>query len=106
MAEEIKQTSYAESRSYATNIKNNAEAINDTFVSIDNQMKRLFGENWESSGADVSNGEFQRLKAEFEPLYRAVMNMHSHIMKVTSSNEAADAYANKGIAESTDGLGQ
>ena len=104
MAEEIKQTSYAESRTYATNIKNNAEAINDTFNSIDNQMKRLFGENWESSGADVSNGEFQKLKREFEPLYRAIVNMHDHIMRVTESNETADAYANKAISESTEGL--
>ena len=102
--EEIKQTSYAESRSYATNIKNNAEAINDTFNDIDNQMKRLFGENWESTGADVSNGEFQRLKREFEPLYTAVVNMHDHIMRVTSSNETADAYANNAISSSTDGL--
>ena len=105
MAEEIKQTSYAESRSYATNIKNNAEAINDTFTAIENQMKRLFGENWESTGADVSNGEFQRLKKEFEPLYRAIVNMHDHIMRVTSSNEVADAYANKAVTEATDDLG-
>ena len=104
MAEEIKQTSYAESRSYATNIKNNAEAINDTFVNIEAQMKRLFGENWESSGADVSNGEFQRLKKEFEPLYRAIVNMHDHIMTVTESNETADAYATKAVSESTESL--
>ena len=102
--EEIKQTSYAESRSYATNIKNNAEAINDTFTNIDNQMKRLYGENWESTGADASNGEFQKLKREFEPLYTAVVNMHDHIMRVTASNETADAYANKNISESTEGL--
>ena len=102
--EEIKQTSYAESRSYATNIKNNADSIMDTFNSIDNQMKRLYGENWESTGADVSNGEFQKLKREFEPLYNAVVNMHDHIMRVTASNETADAYANKAISESTEGL--
>ncbi len=76
----------------------------DIFNNIDNQMKRLYGENWESSGADVSNGEFQKLKREFEPLYNAVVNMHDHIMRVTASNETADAYANKAISESTEGL--
>jgi WXG100 family type VII secretion target len=102
--ESIKQTSYAETRAKATNIKNSAEVINDTFNNIDNQMKRLYGENWESSGADASNGEFQKLKREFEPLYNAVINMHEHIMRVTSSNETADAYANKSISESTERL--
>lgn len=88
---EIEQKDYQESYNYATDIKNHAEAINDAFKSIDKAMEELYGENWRSSGADASNGRFQELKSNFEPLYNNIIAMHNHIGEITGLNQETDA---------------
>ena len=88
---EIEQKDYQESYNYATDIKNYADTIHDAFTNIDKAMQDLYGENWTSTGADVSNGRFQELKQNFEPFYNNVIAMHNHIGEITGLNQETDS---------------
>ena len=95
---EFNQKDYAQSRNYADNIRNNAENIMSIFDSIDNTMKELYGADWQSSGADVSEGRYNEIRKNYEVFYRNVLNMHDHIYKVTASNEATDNKVSQSIS--------
>ncbi len=96
---EFNQKDYAQSRSYADNIKSNADNIMSIFDNIDNTMKELYGENWQSSGADISEGRYQKLRKNYEVFYQNVINMHDHIYKVTASNETTDNQVSQTLSD-------
>lgn len=87
---EFEQKDFASARAYAESIKNAADNILEIFNDIDNSMKRLYGEFWQSSGADVSNGRYQELRTNYENFYNKVIAMKNHIDTVTSRNENTD----------------
>ena len=95
---EFSQKDYGQSRTYADNIKNNADNIMSIFDSIDNTMKRLYGESWQSSGADLSEGRYQEIRKNYEIFYQNVISMHDHIYKVTASNESTDSQVSQTLS--------
>lgn len=88
---EFEQKDYEAARNYADSVKANADNILSIFDSIDLAMKSLYGESWQSSGADASNGRYQELRKNYEVFYERVVTMRDHIYTVTSKNEEADA---------------
>ena len=95
---EFEQKDYEQSRTYADAIKNNADNIMDIFNAIDNTMKELYGDSWQSSGAIASSERYDEIKQNYEVFYNNVIKMHDHIYSVTASNEATDTSVSNNIA--------
>ena len=88
---EFEEKDYEAARGYADSVKSNADNIMSIFDSIDASMKSLYGDSWQSSGADVSNGRYQEIRKSYEVFYNNVVTMRNHIYTVTAKNEEADA---------------
>jgi len=87
---EFEQKDYEQSRSLADAIKTNADNIMGIFESIDNTMNTLYGEAWQSTGANSTHERYNKLRENYNVFYQDVINMHNHIYKITASNEATD----------------
>lgn len=95
---EFEEKDYEAARSYADSVKNNADNIMNIFDSIDSSMKSLYGESWQSTGADVSNGRYQEIRSNYEIFYQKVVTMRDHIYNVTAKNEEADVKVSQDIS--------
>ena len=94
---EFEQKDYDEARRCADTFKTLADNILDIFNNLDATMKALYGESWQSSGADLSEGRYSELRINYEVFYQNVITMHDHIYSVTASNEEKDATVSKSI---------
>ncbi len=90
---EFEEKDYGSARSYADNIFKNANNILDIFNSIDGSMSQLYGENWESVGADDARSRYEQIRKNYEVFYNKVVAMKTHVYAVTAANEEADAAA-------------
>lgn len=95
---EFEEKDYEAARGYADSVKSNADNIMSIFDSIDTSMKSLYGDSWQSSGADVSNGRYQEIRKSYEVFYNNVVTMRNHIYTVTAKNEEADASVSGNIS--------
>lgn len=95
---EIEEKDYDAARGYADLIKINADNIMQIFNDIDNAMKSLYGESWQSTGADVSNEKYQEIRSKYEGFYEKVINMKEHIYTITARNEETDTAAAQAIS--------
>ena len=95
---EFEQKDYGQARTTADSIKTNGENIMDIFDKIDNIMNALYGESWESSGAENAHARYDEIRKNYEVFYQQILNMHDHIYKVTASNEATDSRISSDIA--------
>lgn len=95
---EFEEKDYAGARSYADNIKNNAENIMGIFNDIDGVMNSLYGSNWGSTGADNARDRYNEIRKNYEVFYNKVVTMRNHIYSVTAANEEADAAASNTVA--------
>lgn len=95
---EFEEKDYAGARSYADNIKNNAENIMGIFNDIDGVMNSLYGSNWGSTGADNARERYNEIRKNYEVFYNKVVAMRNHIYSVTAANEEADAAASNTVA--------
>lgn len=95
---EFEEKDYAGARSYADAIKVNADNIMDIFNDIDATMKRLYGANWESSGAEDAKAHYDALRRNYEVFYQKVLTMKNHIYSITAANEEADAAASQNVS--------
>ena len=95
---EFEEKDYEAARGYADSVKSNADNIMSIFDSIDSSMKSLYGDSWQSSGADVSNGRYQEIRKSYEVFYNIVVTMRNHIYTVTAKNEEADASVSGNIS--------
>ena len=96
---EFLQKDYAQSRTDADNIKASADKIMGIFDSIDSTMKKLYGDNWQSSGAVESSERYKELRQNYEKFYNQVDAMHKHVHKVTTSNENTDTTVSNTMKE-------
>ncbi len=96
---EFSQNDYGQSRSDADKIKASADKIMGIFDSIDNTMKKLYGENWQSSGAVETSERYKELRKNYEKFYDQVNTMHKHVHKVTTSNENTDTTVSNTMKE-------
>ncbi len=90
---EFEEKDFGEARSLADAIKKNAENIRGIFDDIDNTMKALYGQNWESAGAENAHSRYQQIRSNYEGFFNSVINMRTHVYNVTALNEAADQAA-------------
>ncbi|MDO4996382.1 MAG: WXG100 family type VII secretion target [Bacilli bacterium] len=88
---EFEQKDYQGARGLADSIKGNADNIMDIFNDVDTSMKSLYGDAWQSTGADSSRDRYNELRKNYEAFYNKVVTMKDHIYKVTAANEEADA---------------
>lgn len=93
---EFEEKDYDQAFSLATTIKSDANDMLEIFNNVDRSMSELFGENWQSSGADVSNGRYEELRKNYEAFYNKVIAMVNHIAEVTNKNIDTD----KDVAQS------
>jgi len=87
---EIELKDYESARDTASTIHNIGDKIMDIFNEIDKAMTDLYGEAWQSTGADVSNGRYRELKANYDLFYQKILDMHNHINNVTNKDQATD----------------
>ena len=95
---EFEEKDYNQARTTADAIKTNGENIMDIFDRIDNIMKTLYGEYWESCGAENAHARYDEIRKNYEVFYQQVLNMHTYIHKVTASNETTDTRVANDIA--------
>ena len=95
---EFEEKDFGEARSLADAIKGNAENIMNIFDDIDNTMKSLYGQNWESAGSENAHSRYMQIRSNYEGFYNSVVNMRTHVYNVTALNEAADKAASNAIA--------
>ena len=95
---EFEEKDYGAARNCADQVKTNADNILAIFDSIDQHMKILYGDAWQSSGADVTNGRYQEIRKNYEIFYNNVITMRNHIYNVTEINEASDASVSGNIS--------
>ena len=95
---EIQLQNYGTARGLADAVKGNADAIMAIFDSVDSAMRALYGDAWQSSGADVSNGRYQELRKNYEIFYNKVIAVHQHIHKVTTSDEETDTLVGSSVS--------
>lgn len=88
---EFEQKDYEGARKCADAVKANADTILGIFDNIDYNMKLLYGDSWQSAGAEVSNQRYQEIRKSYEVFYANVINMKEHIYAVTARNEEADS---------------
>jgi uncharacterized protein YukE len=87
---EFEEKDFGEARNLANAIKGNGDKILDIFNEIDNIMNSLYGNNWESAGADVSRSDYENIRKNYEAFYNKILTMRTHIYNVTAANENAD----------------
>ena len=63
---EFEEKDYEQAYSLATTIQSDANDMLEIFNNVDRSMTELFGENWQSSGADVSNGRYEELRKNYQ----------------------------------------
>ncbi len=95
---EFEQKDYELARQYADSIKSDADAIMGIFDDVDYNMKILYGDAWQSSGADTANSRYQEIRRNYEVFYNRVIAMHEHVHKVTDINQQTDAAVSGMIA--------
>lgn len=95
---EFEQKDYEAARNCADLVKTDADKILSVFDNVDQTMKLLYGEAWQSSGADISEGRYQEIRKNYEVFYNNVVTMKDHIYRVTSENQNADASISDTIA--------
>lgn len=95
---EFEEKDYAGARSYADAVKTNADNIMNIFNDIDGVMNNLYGNNWQSVGADSARDRYNQIRKNYEVFYEKVVAMKNHIYSVTAANEEADAAASQNIA--------
>ena len=94
---EFEEKDYAGARSYADQVKGNAENIMGIFNDIDSVMNDLYGANWASSGAENARDRYNVIRSNYEQFYEKVVAMRNHIYMVTEANERADEAASQTI---------
>ena len=94
---EFEEKDYAGARSLADAVQGNADNIMDIFNDVDNVMDQLYGQNWESSGAENARGRYNEIRRNYEVFYNNVVAMKTHIYNVTAANEDADAAASNTV---------
>lgn len=87
---EFEEKDYEQAYSLATTIQSDANDMLEIFNNVDRSMTELFGENWQSSGADVSNGRYEELRKNYQVFYEKVIAMVNHIAEVTNRNIDTD----------------
>ena len=95
---EFEEKDYAGARSYADAVRTNADNIMNIFNDIDGVMNNLYGNNWQSVGADSARDRYNQIRKNYEVFYEKVVAMKNHIYSVTAANEEADAAASQNIA--------
>lgn len=95
---EFEEKDYAGARSYADAVKTNADNIMNIFNDIDGVMNNLYGNNWQSTGADSARDRYNQIRKNYEVFYEKVVAMKNHIYSVTAANEEADTAASQNIA--------
>ena len=98
MMNEFEQKDYDSARSYADGVGKNADNIMGIFDSIDKIMTELYGDNWESCGADNAHDRYNEIRKNYEIFYDQVVKMKEHVYSVTQANEEADAAADQTIS--------
>ena len=96
---EFEEKDYAEARGLADGILTNANNIQGVFNDIDRVMNDLYGENWQSAGADRARERYDQIRKNYEVFYNKVVAMNKHIYNVTAANEEADAAASATITK-------
>jgi len=95
---EFNEKDYEGARDCANKIKTNAENIMKIFDDIDKVMTGMYDNNWRSSGADDTRVRYDQIKSNYILFYNSVMNMHSHVHKVTDKNQATDNYVSEQVS--------
>jgi len=95
---EFELKDYGQARSLADAIKNNADNIMGIFDSIDGIMKTLYGEAYESTGADDTYSRYKEIRGNYQIFYDNIINVHEHIHSVTESKETTDKRVSSDIA--------
>lgn len=95
---EFEEKDYQSARNCADAVKNNADNILGIFDNIDQHMKVLYGDAWQSSGADITNGRYQEIRKNYEIFYNNVVTMKEHIYNVTNINEETDTSVSTSIS--------
>lgn len=96
--EEFEAKNYNGARSTADAIKTNAQNIMGIFDDIDRIMNELYGENWQSTGADDAKNRYDTIRKNYEVFYTNVINMNTYIHKTTDAYEQADNAASSTVA--------
>ena len=91
--EEIEIKDYESARETASRIHGIGDNIMEIFNEIDSAMNDLYGETWQSSGADASHGRYRELKSNYDLFYQKIIEMHNHINNVTNRDQATDREA-------------
>ncbi len=94
---EFEEKDYAGARSLADAVQGNADNIMDIFNDVDTIMNQLYGQNWESCGAENAQARYNEIRRNYEIFYTNVVAMKTHIYNVTAANEDADAAASNVI---------
>ena len=94
---EFEEKDYGAARSYASSVKKNADNILGIFNDVDSVMNNLYGNNWQSCGADDAKARYDQIRRNYEVFYDKVVAMQIHINTVTEANEEADAAASQTI---------
>lgn len=95
--DEFEAKNYSGARSAADSIKGNAQNIMGIFEDIDRVMNELYGENWQSTGADSARDRYNQIRTKYEVFYNDIMNMNIYIHNTTTRYEEADAEASNTI---------
>lgn len=95
---EFEQKDYQSARGLADSIKGIADNIMDIFNNVDVDMKVLYGDAWQSTGADSSHERYEELRKNYENFYNKVVTMKDHIYKITAANEEADSVVSQSIS--------
>lgn len=96
--DEFESKNYSGARSTADQIKSNADNIMGIFEDIDRVMDELYGDNWQSTGADSARDRYNNIRSKYEGFYQAVVNMNQYIHTTTDRYEQADAAASNIVA--------
>ena len=94
---EFEEKDYAGARSLADAVQGNADNIMDIFNDVDTIMNQLYGQKWESCGAENAQARYNEIRRNYEIFYTNVVAMKTHIYNVTAANEDADAAASNVI---------
>lgn len=95
---EFEEKDYQGAKNCADAVKTNADNILGIFDNIDQHMKILYGDAWQSSGADKTNGRYQEIRKNYEIFYNNVVTMRNHIYNVTNINEETDTSVSASIS--------
>ena len=94
---EFELQDYGSARNYADAIYKNATDIMGIFDDINNTMNQLYGENWESSGAEGAQARYTEIRNCYDGFYQKVVAMKNHINSVVAADEAADTRAAQNV---------